>query len=76
MTPKFKIIPRDGKASLWVNERNIWDLPPKELTATVEKAIMSAYFVGAEDVIREINQTCCVTGRFSTVFEKLEEVAE
>ena len=69
MTPQFKIIPRDGKASLWVNGRNIWDLPPQELTVTVEKAIMSAYFLGAEDAYREIMKIAIV-GRFNTKFER------
>ena len=69
MTPQFKIIPRDGKESLWVNGRNIWDIPPKELTVAVEKAIMSAYFMGADDAYREMMKTS-IDGRFNTKFER------
>ena len=56
MNPKFRITNRDGKKSLWVNDRNIWDLDPKELTNAVEHAIISAYYRGISDMRNEFNK--------------------
>jgi len=50
----LKIIDRDGKASLWVDDLNIWDLPHKQVTQDVLKAIRSAYERGRQKAIREI----------------------
>lgn len=48
MKPIFSKRMRDGKLSLWVNGYNIWDLPPKQATDDVLKAIQSAFDRGSQ----------------------------
>lgn len=52
MMPELKIKDRDGQASLWVDDQNIWDLPHDQLTSEVLLAIKHAYEVGRENVIK------------------------
>jgi hypothetical protein len=51
MKPVFEITDRDNKKALWVKTEsellNIYDLPESELTETVKKAIISAFYRGA-----------------------------
>jgi len=69
MNPKFRITNRDGKKSLWVNNRNIWDLEAKVLTKDVKQAIISAYYIGMQDMhdkMKEIE----IFNRFCNEFEE------
>jgi hypothetical protein len=45
---RFEQKPRGGLVSLWVNDRNIWDLDKRECTVDVLKAIQSALSCGME----------------------------
>ena len=69
MKPSFKITDRNGKKALWVNSQNIWDLPSEVLTEDVKRAIISAYFIGAEHMKKEL-QSVSFDGRFQTDFEE------
>ena len=46
--PKLSIKDRDGKASLWAGNLNIWDIPWKHATPEVLDAILAAFERGAE----------------------------
>lgn len=48
MKPVFSKRMRDGKVSLWVDNYNIWDLPPKQVTEDVLKAIQCAFDRGVQ----------------------------
>ena len=56
MKPKFTITDRDGKKALWVNGCNIWDIHKKELSYDVKKAIINAYYIGSEDMLKDIRK--------------------
>jgi len=71
MNPKFRIANRDGKKSLWVNDRNIWDLEEKALTKEVKKAIISAYYIGINDMRNKMNEIEFYN-RFCNEFEEEE----
>ena len=46
--PKLSVRDREGKASLWAGNLNIWDIPWKHATPDVLDAIASAYERGVE----------------------------
>lgn len=48
METNFEIKDRNGKKSLWINGQNIWDVDKKSLTQEVQRAIISAYFIGIQ----------------------------
>jgi len=69
MKPKFMITDRGERKALWVNEQNIWDLSDKEITNDVKLAIIHAYFLGAEQMKKEI-YSVRVEGNFNSHFEE------
>jgi len=46
--PKLSVKDRDGKASLWAGNLNIWDIPWNHATPEVLDAVASAYERGVE----------------------------
>ena len=62
---KFTKEPRNGLIALWADDRNIWDLPEKDCTPEVLRAIQSAVGRGAElyrdSVVRELKDIGRVT---------------
>jgi len=54
---QFSIRERDGQASLWVGELNIWDIPKRHATPDVLDAICNAYRRGREGVIEELRDS-------------------
>ena len=53
---KFRIETRDGKASLWIGDRNVWDIEHKHVTDRVLFAIENAYNIGRESAITDMRQ--------------------
>ena len=45
---------RDGKASLWIGDYNVWDIPHKNVTPDVLSAIKHAYELGRRFVRDEM----------------------
>jgi hypothetical protein len=71
MTPVFTVTDRNGQKALWVDEFNIWDLPNKELTPNVQKAIIHAYYVGTRYALARITEAMDKTridGEFNSKF--------
>jgi hypothetical protein len=67
--PKFSIVDRDGKKSLWVDDRNIWDLSEKEITNDILNAIINAYFIGACQMYQKMSDVTFV-GQHNSKFQK------
>lgn len=59
MEPRFFITRRRGMLALWVDvpgfgERNIWDLPAREATPEVLRALQSAFARGVEVATNDV----------------------
>ena len=51
---RLTIQDRNGKASLWLDERCIWDIPNKHVSEPVLDAIVHAYEMGRESAMKEM----------------------
>ena len=51
---RLTIKDRNGKASLWMDEQCIWDIPNKHVTEPVLDAIIHAYEMGRESAMKEM----------------------
>jgi hypothetical protein len=75
MPPEFTITDRRGKKALWVSDGaprwNIWDLSEKELTPSVKKAIINAYFIGAKHHAEAVSDVR-ISGQFNSEFTEKE----
>ena len=77
MTPKFSTTQRDGKVALWVSmpdgrKHNIWDVSPHNWSEEVQKAIVSAFYRGAE-CSKMLVTRCFVEGRYNQRFDEEEK---
>jgi hypothetical protein len=77
MTPKFYTTKRDGKVALWVSmpdgaDRNIWDISSHNWSEEVQKAIVSAFYRGAE-CQQNLVSRCRVEGRYDQRFDEEEK---
>jgi len=52
--PKLRITERGGGAALWIGEKNIRDISPKNVTPDVLDAIRRAYEMGRMSAITEL----------------------
>ena len=54
--PELRIKDRNGKASLWIGNENVWDLSHEHVCDRVLDAIRSAYEMGREDAISDVRK--------------------
>ncbi len=57
MKRELTITDRNGRAALWINDMNIWDLEHSEVTEAVLSAIKSAYERGYEEAKKTMSRT-------------------
>jgi hypothetical protein len=54
ITSRYDNIAKKNKAALWVDDKNIWDIDHKHVTADVLAAIRNAYDIGRRHAISDM----------------------
>ena len=63
-----KTMMREGKVAIFINDWNVWDVPPQDLTPEVRKAILHAYELGCvhtAESVRTVMSTVSMDNKFN-----------